>query len=856
MVKKQKSPTTKKTPKVSSLKSTVYEGAPKLLQPSKWKKFLWPKAIAGKIAIAVLAGILVVAPIGYLTLQGANGTFEPTPCGTDLYLSRSASPTSEQVNMFRVGLRPPNIIMGNLGPIEDAAGDNLKINALGYSPESRSFIGTYHGDYNGKGGNIYRIDLQGDARRIVLNNNNGGGAVNGKLPTPHSPNDSGYLVGDIFSTLIGGNGKYYVMDNGDTSVNTSDPVRYYIVDLETAQITNTITMANAHDGMVLNDWAFNPVDRKLYGFDNNPIDYSAPPNSRSHIVRITPGENTAETISVRLAGGTRGAVWFDAEGNFFMNDNFTGKFERVNNIAQYNDVNGQRVNQSDVINIGSAGTEVQRNDGASCTVFQLSKDVNPGSISAPGTVTYTYSLRNSANRDLTANFSDFMDGERAFIVDNPASITVAPNSGNSPHFGGACKGGGGSLSNNNRTMSIDNLVVSARSTCTFTVTVAVGPNEFNGTAHTIYNQARLTNVRLEGYGSQFFDNVTLSDWPGLPGDQDRTPLNISGGPPPPAHPFVTTEEGDVHSGGNLSDMPCFVPGAGVGTVRGQVRNGNGSYAAYVLSAGGNITDFGSAKQAAGSKLTFGNIAPNGRYGVICREDLAAKYLAPASPGGATVLNNNDPRVIDGVVSQSDLIGMEGVYVINKDITLGDNPNAVLNIVRGQHLTLVVRGQVFVNGRVNLSPGGDISPSDLSTIPAFGVVAQKNIYIHPAITELDGIYSAGTDPARYESGSPDAALPRNKIGTINTCKSILDQDPDIHTPSIVANADSCGNQLVVNGMMAARKIFFRRTVGDVANLSPSPAENIIFAAQVYLQPPPGFGSNSAELTEQGERPPVY
>lgn len=321
----------------------------------------------------------------------------------------------------------------------------------------------------------------------------------------------------------------------------------------------------------------------------------------------------------------------------------------------------------------------------------------------------------------------------------------------------------------------------------------------------------------------------------------------------PDRPFVSTEEGDVHSGGQLSDKPCQLAG-GAGSIQGRVSGGKGSYSTYAVSAGADINNFGSAKDAAGNNITFGNIeSPNGQYGVICREDLAAKYLVPYITNG-TLPDGGATRAA-GIITNAEISSMgpgKQIIIVDGDLTIGNNPSAQAVVHTGRDITFVVRGNVLVNSRVNLSPAQAANRNEL---PAFGVIAEKNLYIHPAVTVMEGMYSAGTDPTRYPSGSADRALNPATIGITDTCRNAVNLPYNVFQPSIVASANSCGNALRVNGAIASRVMYFRRTAGNVNAASPTPAELLHFSAVVYLKPPSGFGSTSLEIRDQTERPPV-
>ncbi|MBI3983860.1 hypothetical protein HY346_01020 [Candidatus Microgenomates bacterium] len=296
----------------------------------------------------------------------------------------------------------------------------------------------------------------------------------------------------------------------------------------------------------------------------------------------------------------------------------------------------------------------------------------------------------------------------------------------------------------------------------------------------------------------------------------------------PTEPFVSTGGGDVHAGAQFGQAPCFNPADGSGRVYGNI-DATGSKSAYVVSAGGSINEFGSADSLTTKNLTFGR-SPEGYYGTICRQDLAADLLASGSVtiGDATYT-----------------IPPAGITRRRGNVTISGGMVPV-----GNSRVLVVDGDVLITGNISYEQSG----YSATTIPSLGIYATGNIHIHHNVGEIYGIYVAGSvlDP----HSSPNYA-----DGIINTCQdTITPRNSDVlgvtPSPAISTDAGSCSTQLVVNGALVAQNIFFRRTGGDTNQSGSEPAEYINLLPQILLNPPFGATGLATSLRYEGERPPVF
>jgi hypothetical protein len=295
------------------------------------------------------------------------------------------------------------------------------------------------------------------------------------------------------------------------------------------------------------------------------------------------------------------------------------------------------------------------------------------------------------------------------------------------------------------------------------------------------------------------------------------------------HPFLTTEGGDVHAGTRFAPTPCLVNPTTPRTVTGTTDGSNvGSKADYILSSSGVVVDsgsgslrrrFGSSGSPSNNSLTFGNSPSLGNYGELCRPDLATQLLG--EPGGV-------------------IAGVTNVNVLANDTVSKYTGNAILaggSLANGHHKTLVVDGDVYITSNITRSV---TNYANKKAIPSFALIATGNIYIHPSVTSLYGIYYAG------RASNPAA-------GTINTCSN------NGVGPSIVAagGAALCANNLQIDGALIATRIVLRRTFGGVEPFATrSAAENVVFQPGLLLSPPPGFSSLLNQIKFTGELPPVY
>ncbi len=158
---------------------------------------------------------------------------------------------------------------------------------------------------------------------------------------PELPDSNNKYVGDVSI-----DGIYYLRSGSST---------YYSIDLNPESNTY-LEFLNSHvlnKSISVHDWAFNAVDGKLYTVEKNT----------NHLYRITADTGDVEDLGeVPILSGlnyTYGAVYFDADGNFYVSANQTGSVYIISNV-QNAVVNGISSN------IFAFGPSSSLNDGARC----------------------------------------------------------------------------------------------------------------------------------------------------------------------------------------------------------------------------------------------------------------------------------------------------------------------------------------------------------------------------------------------------------------------------------------------------------------------------------------------------------
>lgn len=157
-----------------------------------------------------------------------------------------------------------------------------------------------------------------------------------ELPT------SNRYVGDVSASGI-----YYLKGGGTT---------YYKVDLnpESDNYTQHQSTETLSQSINIHDWAFNAVDGQLYTVEKNS----------NVLYRINPSNGNVQAIGeVPILSGlnyTYGAVYFDADGRFYVSANQTGTIYVIQNVQNLS------VNATIDSNLFAFGPSSSSNDGARC----------------------------------------------------------------------------------------------------------------------------------------------------------------------------------------------------------------------------------------------------------------------------------------------------------------------------------------------------------------------------------------------------------------------------------------------------------------------------------------------------------
>jgi extracellular elastinolytic metalloproteinase len=222
-------------------------------------------------------------------------------------------------------------------------------------------------------------------------------------------------------------------DGAEMFLSAYDQDLYTVVDLGSFPLTTT-PKAIVGDSGAVHDWAYNPVDGRLYGGDNYD----------GELARLDPVSGVRTDFEVAVSpglpglahGSAFGGAWFDATGRLFLHQNSGTIFEiDLGNPAA----------PTPTIVAADSGPAVDRNDAANCaqSVLGAAKQMTTASASLPTTITIFYTFENfgatalsqlSAEDDLTTVFGSHGFGVGAdwsFI-----SISSMPASLANPSFDG------------------------------------------------------------------------------------------------------------------------------------------------------------------------------------------------------------------------------------------------------------------------------------------------------------------------------------------------------------------------------------------------------------------------------------
>ncbi len=375
---------------------------------------------------------------------------------------------------------------------------NTQLNFLNTNTFGLGTIGgtTAGEEYNGMGFNvqdglIYGIDP--DSREVQRVNRNGTIETLGR--PAGLPATAQFFAGDFDDA---GNYIVYDVTRGRLyKLNVQNTPPTVIGSAITLSGDFTPNLAQPFPNNDFADLAFNPVDGNLYGINTG----------NRELARINPNTGDVDYIAEAPEGQPFGAVFFDAFGRLFAYDN-GGILYRVNNV---------NTNPGSFLPPLNDDIEsVTRNDGAGCPYSPvIEKTVSPETITAGGTVTYTYRIVNRTRLDINdVTFSDRLPPDTTEPLDGRTFLSIESNP-----LGGEVSG------LDTGTLTITGITIPARTDTNITVEVQI-PTVLNPPAPgTFFNQATVDGT----VGDGGIPSRGKSDFPMTPSFPDPTPLQINPG---------------------------------------------------------------------------------------------------------------------------------------------------------------------------------------------------------------------------------------------------------------------------------------------------------------------------------------
>ena len=170
------------------------------------------------------------------------------------------------------------------------------------------------------------------------------------------------------------------------------------------------------------------------------------------------------------------------------------------------------------------------------------------------------------------------------------------------------------------------------------------------------------------------------------------------------------------------------------------------------------------------------------------------------------------------------------------------------LAQGSSRTIYVNGNVFITGDIRYAPGAYNTADD---IPSFRLIVRGNIYVHPSVTQLEGLYVAQSDDLNNDGDVNDINF-ANPVagdgqGRFYTCgNSAWAANTPSYAPNsanmVDASVNGCrGRRLTVVGAVLAEMLKLNRSLGTRSqstaaeryNSGGNPAEVFIFSPEVWL-----------------------
>ena len=411
----------------------------------------------------------------------------PTSCDGTLYLSRgdnASSPT--ELNTFD----PNNFSLQPFG----GTTPGVIYNAIGVNFQDGYIYGMNPTTYE-----IYRIDANGTPTSIGVPVNDDG---SGQLLTAAIQPSSNGNPANAFTGDVGIDGIYYVAFNNNPGGGTR--TRQLVqISLPSASSTapptfstpTSLTLTTSSDSPRITDFAFNPIDQKLY----------AKETQLDQIVVIDPALGTAEPFGNATGISLVGAAYFDAFGTFYGYENSTGDIYKFNI-----DRNDPNAGQATLLTDAPVGTG--RNDGASCPYLPvIQKTISSSTLLAGEKGTYTFTIANPTGTTIVTSFQDIL----------PAGLTYLPNTLTATFdISGATINSYGQTDN----LTINNLTIPSGTNNQITAEVLA---DLDLAPQTLNNEAILSGLVSPFPTTVSSDNPDTPQFP-VTGFPDPTPVVISG----------------------------------------------------------------------------------------------------------------------------------------------------------------------------------------------------------------------------------------------------------------------------------------------------------------------------------------
>jgi len=318
------------------------------------------------------------------------------------------------------------------------------VNALGFNLNDGFFYAVDHKTTNK--GDVYRIGSNYAVTKV--------GTITPALTT-------GGVAGDFDA-----NGVYYVGGKQIVTVDvTADPS-------PTRSAATTLTRIDQLETPTFNDWAFNPIDGKLYGIDERS---DAGGNDMLSVIDPATGAVTHTSLSMGAkADETWGSVFFDALGNMYAYGN-SGELYVIDLTT------GTVIGDKRLV---ATGPNVTSSDGGACPyTVKMNKSVTPKGVAEGGTVTYTFSIRNSNPFSIQTGieFTDTLPLGLTFV--GGTLSPPAPGTGTVTSYAGSAN------------LQITGMTLPTKTVVSFTIQASV-PISIPTNAYTVTNQATLTGLAV------------------------------------------------------------------------------------------------------------------------------------------------------------------------------------------------------------------------------------------------------------------------------------------------------------------------------------------------------------------------